>query len=175
MAFQKICICVFTDQRKISTKGTQIRFVGLGLDSNHHPQHTFVPILTRDRYYTMKSTDALPSIPTSAATIRLQQERQRRRLALPNHHEVAATTEESSASSPATSTSNNMNPRMMAMKPIILSRKRRPGSGGVFDRKKLAELLDEALSISMKFDGDSNRHRSSTNDDDDETNMTLKK
>jgi hypothetical protein len=117
----------------------------------------------------MKSRDTLPPL-TAIATSRLQQERERRRLALQNH--VMATTAE--ASSPSATASNTRNPTMMAMKPIILSRKRRPGSGGI-DRKKLTELLNEALSISQKFDVDSNRSSSANDDETTNNDRTVKK
>ena len=116
----------------------------------------------------MKSTDSLPAIP-SATPIRLQQERHRRSMELQRHAAVTASTTEVTSSS----VTSNTNRAMMPMKPIILSRKRGAGSGGL-DRKKLTELLNEALSISINFDMDSNRD-SANSDDTNVNDMTVKK
>ena len=110
------------------------------------------------------SNDTLPTI-TSPATMRqLQQEGHRRRMA------VSRLTA-SEASSTAAATAPNAN-TMMPMRPIVLSRKRRPGSGGI-DRKKLTELLNEALTISMNFDLHSTTNTS--DDDADVNDMTIQK
>lgn len=103
--------------------------------------------------------------------MRLQQERHRRRMAVPQHRSPEHPPEASSSA--ATSNhSNTTTNRMMPMKPIILSRKRQPGSGGI-DRKKLTELLNEALTISMNFDLTST---TTSNDADTNVNdMTIKK
>lgn len=63
---------------------------------------------------------------------------------------------------------------MIPMKPIILSRKRRSGISGV-DRKKLAELLNEALSLSMHFDLDANRNTSADDEETTDNDKTMKK
>ena len=95
----------------------------------------------------MKSIDTIPSTNVAPAA-RLRQERQRLQRAAYLH--MAAV---ESASSAVTSASNsNLNVATMNIRPIILSRQRRLGSG--VDRKKIVALLDEALSISMSLDHD---------------------
>lgn len=117
----------------------------------------------------MKSSSneaSLPSI-TSTATMCLQQERHHRRMS-PEHPP------EASSSVAASNHSNTSDRMMMPMKPIILSRKRRPGSGGI-DRKKLTELLNEALTISMNFDLTSTTSSTGNDADTNVNDMTIKK
>jgi hypothetical protein len=161
---------VFID-RKIST--TQIR-IGIVDPSpitiytiSGYDSHT-LPFVS-----TMKSNDTLPPL-TSATTIRLQQERQRQRLALQNHMMMETPTTDATLSV-AASANTTTNARMVPMKPIILSRKRRPESRGV-DRKKLTELLNEALAISLHFDLESsNRNTSASTNESTVSDTTEKK
>jgi hypothetical protein len=87
----------------------------------------------------MKLNDSLPSR-TAVAMPSLQQHRHRL-AAVRNQRQEHPATRDTGASVP------NPRPESMIIKPIVLSRRRRPGSG--MDRLQLAALLDEALAISM--------------------------